>query len=210
MTNLEEELLAEAWVAVSGDDPGAGAGRPAGVTVIGPSGHLASRFAVGEVAVASVGAALLAAAAVSEQRGRPVRTVHLDRAHVADAVRSERYFRVAGRPAGASFAPLSRFWRAADGWVRTHANYPWHRAALARALDTDRGRRRARGRRRRAVGRDGRSARLRGGRDRDRNAHARRVARASARTAPLPPNRWWPMRESERVLRAVVRGRTCR
>jgi hypothetical protein len=34
----------------------------------------------------------------------------------------------------AGFAPLSRFWPAADGWVRTHGNYAWHRAALLRAL----------------------------------------------------------------------------
>ena len=33
------------------------------------------------------------------------------------------------------FAPLSGFWRAADGWVRTHANYPHHRARLLAALD---------------------------------------------------------------------------
>ena len=37
-------------------------------------------------------------------------------------------------PTGPGFAPLSRFWRAADGWVRTHGNYPWHRAGLLRAL----------------------------------------------------------------------------
>ena len=35
------------------------------------------------------------------------------------------------------FATLSRFWRCADGWVRTHANYPWHEAALRQALGTD-------------------------------------------------------------------------
>jgi crotonobetainyl-CoA:carnitine CoA-transferase CaiB-like acyl-CoA transferase len=53
---------------------------------------------------------------------------------VAAAVRSESFFRIGDRPAGAGFAPLSRFWRTADGWVRTHANYPWHRAALLREL----------------------------------------------------------------------------
>ena len=37
------------------------------------------------------------------------------------------------------FAPLSRLWPAADGWVRTHANYPWHRAALLAALGVDDG-----------------------------------------------------------------------
>lgn len=35
------------------------------------------------------------------------------------------------------FAPLSRFWEASDGWVRTHANYPWHRAALLRCLGVE-------------------------------------------------------------------------
>ncbi|MEA2167093.1 MAG: hypothetical protein QOF76_393 [Solirubrobacteraceae bacterium] len=59
--------------------------------------------------------------------------VTVDPLHVAAAVRSERHMRVGGE-ALAGFAPLSRFWRAADGWVRTHANYPWHRDALLCAL----------------------------------------------------------------------------
>ena len=53
---------------------------------------------------------------------------------MAAAFRSEAYLRVNGEPTGPGFAPLSRFWRAADGWVRTHGNYPWHRSALLRAL----------------------------------------------------------------------------
>jgi len=43
---------------------------------------------------------------------------------------------VDGRGFGGGFAPLSRFWRSADGWVRTHGNYPWHQQALLRALGT--------------------------------------------------------------------------
>jgi hypothetical protein len=35
------------------------------------------------------------------------------------------------------FAPLSRFWQVSDGWIRTHANYPWHKDALLRALDVE-------------------------------------------------------------------------
>src|SRR6478735_5615692 len=35
----------------------------------------------------------------------------------------------------AGFAPLSGFFRTADGWVRTHANYPHHRARLLALLD---------------------------------------------------------------------------
>ncbi|MEU9162641.1 CoA transferase [Streptomyces sp. NPDC048424] len=57
----------------------------------------------------------------------------VDEGAVATAFVSERHLRVAGR-APVTFAPLSGFWRTADGWVRTHANYPHHRAALVRAL----------------------------------------------------------------------------
>lgn len=59
--------------------------------------------------------------------------VRVDDGAVATAFHSERHLRVEGR-APETFAPLSRFWRTADGWVRTHANYPHHRARLLGAL----------------------------------------------------------------------------
>jgi crotonobetainyl-CoA:carnitine CoA-transferase CaiB-like acyl-CoA transferase len=124
-------LLAETWAAVSGDQP-----LPAGLEVTGEPGQLPSRLPVADMAIACTGAALLAAAALRAQHGRPVRAVRLDRARLAAAYLSERYPRVNGQPAPSGFAPLSRFWPAADGWVRTHANYPWHREALLRALGT--------------------------------------------------------------------------
>ncbi|WP_426503116.1 CoA transferase [Dactylosporangium sp. McL0621] len=94
-------------------------------------------LAVDECALAAVSACLEAAADLAEARGGRRPEVTLDPAHVAAAVRSEALLR---DPAGRGiegFAPLSRLWRAADGWVRTHANYPWHRAALIRALGDD-------------------------------------------------------------------------
>jgi crotonobetainyl-CoA:carnitine CoA-transferase CaiB-like acyl-CoA transferase len=124
-------LIEQAWAAVSGD-----AAPPAPLTVGGASGHLPSRHPVEDAAVACVGAALLAADALSRQRRGPAVAPAVDRGHVAAAVRSERYFRIRGEPAGMGFARLSRFWRARDGWVRTHANYPWHRAALLGVLGT--------------------------------------------------------------------------
>ncbi len=139
-------LLAEAWAALA--DPGGGhpgspeSPLPAGLEVLwvsGAPGHLPSRLPVEDVAVACTGTALLAAAALHAQRGgdcgsRGSPTARLDRGHVAAAFRSEAHLRIGGEQAGPGFAPLSRFWRAADGWVRTHGNYPWHRAALLRAL----------------------------------------------------------------------------
>ena len=107
--------------------------------VSGAPGHLPSRLPAEDVAIACAGAALLAAAALHAQRGgdcgsRGSPVARLDRGHVAAAFRSEAFLRIGGERAGPGFAPLSRFWRAADGWVRTHGNYPWHRAALLRAL----------------------------------------------------------------------------
>jgi crotonobetainyl-CoA:carnitine CoA-transferase CaiB-like acyl-CoA transferase len=122
-------LLQEAWQAVWRES----AARPA-LEVTGTSGHLPSHFAVEDTGVACVGVALLSAARVHESRGGRQLAAGLDRGQVAAAVRSERYFAVAGRPAGMGFAPLSRFFQAADGWVRTHANYPWHKQALLQAL----------------------------------------------------------------------------
>ncbi len=80
------------------------------------------------LAVEAVTRALEAAAAL---RGGV--EVEVDPAHVAASVRSERLMRIDGVPMP-GFAPLSRYWPASDGWIRTHANYPWHQDALLRAL----------------------------------------------------------------------------
>jgi crotonobetainyl-CoA:carnitine CoA-transferase CaiB-like acyl-CoA transferase len=53
---------------------------------------------------------------------------------VAASFRSDQLMSVDGR-SRTGFAPLSGFFEAADGWVRTHGNYPHHRARLLRALD---------------------------------------------------------------------------
>ncbi|MEV6327960.1 CoA transferase [Streptomyces sp. NPDC051909] len=99
------------------------------VTYGGPSGLLPARLPVMDLARATVAVAGLAAV---ERAGLPG-PVRVDDGAVATAFVSERHLRVDGR-APVSFAPLSRFWRAADGWVRTHANYPHHKAALLTAL----------------------------------------------------------------------------
>ncbi|MFF2453901.1 CoA transferase [Isoptericola sp. NPDC058082] len=54
-------------------------------------------------------------------------------ARVAASFGSDRVLRLDGRPVP-GFAPLSGFFRTRDGWVRTHANYPHHRARLLHLL----------------------------------------------------------------------------
>ncbi|MFJ6698179.1 CoA transferase [Streptomyces sp. NPDC091272] len=95
---------------------------------------LPARLPVREWARASVGVCSLAAAELLAARNAAeVPAVRVSEGAVATAFHSERVLRIDGR-APVNFAPLSGFWRTADGWVRTHANYPHHRARLLAAL----------------------------------------------------------------------------
>ncbi|BBC37577.1 hypothetical protein SGFS_088710 [Streptomyces graminofaciens] len=120
-----------AWEALGGD--------PALVSRVSPvvrGGVLRARLPVRELARACVGACALAAAELGARRAGlgEVPRVRVDDGAVGTAFVSERHLLVDGR-APVTFAPLSRFWRTADGWVRTHANYPHHRERLLTALD---------------------------------------------------------------------------
>ena len=93
-------------------------------------GLLAATLPVLDLAVESVVAVRDAAArAGGFDAGPPP-----DPERVAAAFSSDRLLRVDGAPVD-GFAPLSGFFRTADGWVRTHANYPHHRARLLALLD---------------------------------------------------------------------------
>ncbi|WP_225836449.1 CoA transferase [Streptomyces sp. NK08204] len=122
--------ISVAWTALGGDP----ALLPRVTTVERP-GALEARLPVRQLARACVGACALAAAELGARRtGRgEVPAVRVDDGAVATAFHSERHLLVDGRPP-VTFAPLSRFWRTADGWVRTHANYPHHRSRLLTAL----------------------------------------------------------------------------
>ncbi|MFG2985270.1 CoA transferase [Streptomyces sp. NPDC048258] len=132
ITDERDGGTAQAWAALGGAPELAGRVRYRGAGDLG-EGPLPVR----ELARAAVGACALAAAELAAVRAGdgpdglapPV----VDEGAVATAFVSERHLRVRGRKP-VSFAPLSGFWRAADGWVRTHANYPHHEAALVRAL----------------------------------------------------------------------------
>ncbi|MHA6793369.1 CoA transferase [Pseudonocardia bannensis] len=119
-------LLLQAWNAVGGAD-----GELDRLTVTGPSDTLGSRFPVTAVGVAAVGASLLAATASGRE------PAGIDTRQLAVALRSERYLRRDGASAGDPFDALSAFHRTADGWLRLHANYPWHRVAALRVLGCD-------------------------------------------------------------------------
>ncbi|GAA1275058.1 CoA transferase [Saccharothrix xinjiangensis] len=121
-----DAVTRQVWTALGG-----AAGE---VSYRGAGDVLPARLPVRDAARATVGACSLAAAELLALRnGGPTPDVVVDEGAVAVAFTSERHLRVDGR-AGAAFAPLSGFWRTADGWARTHANYPHHRERLLSAL----------------------------------------------------------------------------
>lgn len=101
-------------------------GLPLPVDVPNPSSSipLPSRLATGDLAWASVAAAMIAA-------GRS--PALLDPARLAIAYRSDRVLTIDGT-APPVWSPFSGFWPTRDGWIRTHGNYPHHAAGLRRAL----------------------------------------------------------------------------
>jgi hypothetical protein len=115
-------FLAEAWQALGGDPA-----RLDRVRMTGPPATLPSRLPVTALAQATVTVAGLAAGLTE---------VRVDSRAVAAAFTSEQHLRVEGQ-AQTLWDPLSGFFRAADGWVRLHANYPHHRERLVAALGPD-------------------------------------------------------------------------
>lgn len=128
-TDGTDVATAHAWTALGGDP--ALAER---VTYVPAGPVLPARLPVRQLARATVGVCSLAAAELAARRaGGGIPAVRVDEGAVATAFVSERHLRIDGRRA-TTFAPLSGFWRTSDGWVRTHANYPHHRARLLAAL----------------------------------------------------------------------------
>ncbi|MCK9486977.1 MAG: CoA transferase [Dehalococcoidia bacterium] len=119
---------AEPWAAVDGDP------REFEHLTITGDANLPSAYRVTDVAVGSIGAATLAAAALWHDRGGPDVRVKVDRAEASVAFRSERYLRVNGETPADLWGPLAGDYRAADRWVRIHANFDHHRDAALRAL----------------------------------------------------------------------------
>ncbi|MGY1724915.1 CoA transferase [Blastococcus sp. SYSU DS0533] len=111
-----------------------GATWDAGAPLLHGRTGLAGRLDVPGIAIGAVAAQLLAARALEDTSPRPL---HLEAGHVAASFAGERHVRFHGKPGGGGFAPLSRFWRTVDGWIRLHGNYPRHRAAATAVLGED-------------------------------------------------------------------------
>ncbi|WP_082392958.1 CoA transferase [Nocardia arizonensis] len=98
-----------------------------------PGGNLAATLPVWALAAGSIAALTTAANRLRDAHGLAPVAHRIDPARIAASFSSERLLRADGRPP-AVFADLSGFFPTFDGWVRTHANYPHHRARLLACL----------------------------------------------------------------------------
>jgi hypothetical protein len=94
-------------------------------------------YRVAELATTCVSMATTAAHDLWRSRGGKPQPFTVEAGHAAAAFRSERHTRVVGKRPVDLWAPLSGECRAADGWVRLHANYPHHADAIRRVLGDD-------------------------------------------------------------------------
>ncbi|BAD57398.1 CoA transferase [Nocardia farcinica] len=98
-----------------------------------PGSNLAATLPVWALAAGSVAAVAAAANRLRDAHGLAPVPHRIDPERITAAFSSDHLMRVDGRPVTA-FADLSGFFPTFDGWVRTHANYPHHRARLLTAL----------------------------------------------------------------------------
>ncbi|MDQ6714484.1 MAG: CoA transferase, partial [Actinomycetota bacterium] len=81
----------------------------------------------------ALGAVAFCATQGARWTGQPLA---VDPGRVGASFRSFTHLRLGGE-GFTGFDALSGFFEAGDGWVRTHANYPWHRERLCRVLGLD-------------------------------------------------------------------------
>jgi len=89
--------------------------------------------AAGAEALAALGAAV---ARYGELRGLPRQQVSVDLRRAALSLRSARYLRINGQPLPPVWDPLSGFYPVRDGWISIHCNFPNHRDAAMKVLQS--------------------------------------------------------------------------
>ncbi|HEY2256556.1 MAG TPA: CoA transferase [Variovorax sp.] len=104
------------------------------VRLTGTDPVLPSSFAVGAAAQATIAAAALAACELGHARGAARQQVAVDMLHAA--LECTGWFSIDGQVPD-PWDPISGLYRAADGWVRVHANFVHHRDGALRLLGLD-------------------------------------------------------------------------
>jgi crotonobetainyl-CoA:carnitine CoA-transferase CaiB-like acyl-CoA transferase len=124
------EILADIWTKAGGDPAALNA-----VKLTGDEAQLPSSFRVAAAAQVSVAATGLASAEIWKLRSGQSQDVAVDMRHAVVECRSERYLRVDGKPPPPAWDAIAGVYKARDGFVRLHTNFPHHRDAVCRVLN---------------------------------------------------------------------------
>jgi len=123
--------LTDLWRTVGGDANALNA-----ITLTGDDPVLPGIFHVGELALASIGAAGLAAAELHRLRTGQQQTVSVDATDAVVAFRGERYLLIDGKPPPSPWGNVSGYYPASDGaLVQLHANFVHHEAGFRQLLE---------------------------------------------------------------------------
>ena len=133
MTGESSDISARTWRIVGGDPE-----LLTALTTTGPAAVLPGYFDVTGLATGAVAAALLAAAEFGAARdaGR-VAPVRVDSRAACAAFACEGLFTPVGWSLPEIWDPIAGNYLVADGWIRLHTNYAYHRAAVERVLGAD-------------------------------------------------------------------------
>ena len=124
------EILTRLWSALGGADE-----LTDRVPVPSPEVVLPSVFAVDDLAAAAVAVATLGAAELLAAREESaLREVSVSRRQASAAFLAEALFSPEGWERPPVWDPIAGDYPAADGWIRLHTNYSYHRDAVTRVL----------------------------------------------------------------------------
>lgn len=133
MNGIPTALVQHTWDAIAD-----GTRRDTGnLRLTGPRVTLPAHFDVTGLAVGAVSCATLAAARfLAERQGTGTAPdVRIDSREASVAFASEGRFIPVGWERPPLWDPIAGNYRTADGWIRLHTNYPYHRAAVETLLD---------------------------------------------------------------------------
>jgi crotonobetainyl-CoA:carnitine CoA-transferase CaiB-like acyl-CoA transferase len=108
-------------------------GEPA---IIGADPVVPTRYRMGTAGAASLAALGIAVTHLWAQRGGRCQRVAVDMRAAGASLRSSRYFQIDGKPVSV-WDPMSGYYPVRDGWISIHCNFPQHRAAAMRVLQSE-------------------------------------------------------------------------
>src|SRR4051794_376123 len=105
------------------------------IDLTGAEPVLPSTFAIGTAAQSTIAASALAAAGLWRLRTGRQQRVSVPMRDAAIEFRSERFLRIAGKPAPELWDKIAGLYRCGDGrFVRLHTNFPHHRDGVLKLL----------------------------------------------------------------------------